>query len=269
MKLTPVIILLASFFWGASNAVAAFHNLQGADLIIYQETFENCSKAKDSILKTVVNSDSMQTMLITTGQTLDNLIVHPNPEEVSNMLDNRGLGAYASDRLSSYGFIFALEDCFPNSPRMKETYVISLITADTLAKIPAILGVMAEFKVGSTVSRGFTSLLGRFKNAYPKVFKTAMVASIVGMTYWSIHKARAEFLDDELTPGEEMRINQMKESVESGLNTNAENITAEGNDVINALRKKLETETRPEKIKKIKASIAEISSNLALLSKAN
>ncbi len=269
MKLTPAIILLASLFFGASNAFAASHNLQGADLIIYKETFENCSKAKDSILKTVINSDSMQTMLITTGQTLENLIVHPNPKEISNMLENRGLGVYASDRLSSIGFIFALNDCFPNSPRMKETYVISLITADTLAKIPAILGVMAELKIGSGISSGFSSLLGRFKSAYPKVFKTTMVASIVGMTYWSIHKAREEFLSDELTPGEEMRINQMKDSVDRGLNSNAENILAEGNDVIDALRNKLDTETNPEKIKKIKASIAEISGNLALLSKSN
>jgi len=233
-------------------------NITGADREIYLETLSNCQASRKSIIKTILNGDSLSTLTITTGQTLDNLFVHPDAEKVKEMLHNNGLGIYASDRLNSMGFILALEECFSDSPNMKKAYVISFLAADTIAKIPAIFSSMIVIK-GSLTATGW------LKKSLPKAYIAASATSALGIAYLSIKGARDSFLGDQLSPEENQRVKHLSDNIKEGLKLSAEGIISEGQDVIAALEEKLATTTDPKKAKAIRLKINEIQANLEKL----
>jgi len=148
------VVLLLAVVAGSSSAMA---DSSISDEIVYKQTLESCLAARDHYFGTLVNDDTKNAIMVGFGQFANTIVDQSDTANLQRSLDNNGLGVYAIDRLSSSGFIQAMQECFPDSRAKQAEYELSIIIADTVAKVPLIIGVAES---ASMIQRAIASIIG-------------------------------------------------------------------------------------------------------------
>jgi hypothetical protein len=223
LKFVLSFFLVISAF--ANQAKALSYKGSALDQMIYIETKEVCIKSQNG-LRAIFNTNTMNSFLISTGQSLSLLFsgYEKATEEFKTMAQTNMIGIYASDRLNSDGFITAVNECFPNNPKLKTSFVLSMLAADNVGKIPAIYSFIYLTKIS-------TAALARIPKRVAITIKMGFVATALVL---AILESRKQLKNRELTDFEKERVNQ----ITSGMKKNVE---ASGNLVIEIAKEEIDS----------------------------
>lgn len=203
------LIALASVFKAGATPFVD-QSMSYKDQMIYQETKQICDNSQ-SILKALGNKNTLDAFLISTGQSLS-LVFGSSVDDVEKASKQNMLSDYSADRLRSEGFIQAVRDCFPNNENMRSAFVLSMMGADTLGKIPSVLAMMSVFRAsGATWTKMVT--------AYPKISVSLRWGSALSAVVYAVLETRSQLANRELSDYEKQRL--------ENITSNMHKITAE------------------------------------------
>ena len=120
--------------------------LSAMDKKLYEVTYESCQKHPflgKQVLETFLDS------VIRVGKTYSEFYTS-NEDPLLVYKTNKFTSPELNQLINSWGFIFALEDCFGNDSSLKDMYVISLLIVES---IPKGLGMYSFMK--SFIQKGF------------------------------------------------------------------------------------------------------------------
>ena len=185
------------------------HQADAHEEWIYQETLKQCQGLSNSQFSSIINPNTLQAALISSGQSLafvlpisvDGATVEPK------YLAQNLISDYTMDRLNSLSYIQALNECFPGRPDIQKNYTLSMLAADTIGKIPAVIFSYYNFKITAAA-------FSKLKMHYPGVYKTLQTVSMTGLVGYMVYETRKVYSSRQLTDEEKIRIEALKKSME-------------------------------------------------------
>lgn len=145
-------LAFASDFWSPDS-------LSKEDQIIYNKTYAACQK------KEFFNSQTHETFVNSMNQVLyvNDKIYKGDENALASYIASKGITPELNRWLQSYGFIYAVNNCFGKDQKLKDFYVMSLIFVWDL--IPRFLGtyINGRLIVKSRILSWYFSLMAVFK----------------------------------------------------------------------------------------------------------
>lgn len=255
-----VITLFFVFVASAVQAKATSFSdqLSGSDQVIYDETIAIC-KSSHSLIRIVLNKNTMDSFLISTGQSLSLVFGGaPSADVVNQSIRQNLLSDYTFDRLQSQGFIRAVRMCFPNNADLQSAFVLSMMTADTLGKVPSIVSMLYIARVSSSVWL-------KFALGYPRLALTLKVVGPIATTLLTVIDVKRQMASRELTEFERQRVNMIAEGIRQGTEASKALVIEMAEDQIKVLENELKTAQTEQQRKQILEHIQRIKNSLEKL----
>ena len=231
------------------QADSSFFSAQ--DKLIYDETVKVCQETK-TLSQVILNRNNLNGFLISTGQFLTLTFgLGSQLEQVPKLTQNYLLSDYAADRLQSFGFIMAMKKCFPNDPQLHSAFVVSMLAADTLGKVPAILSAIYTLKISRLA-------WGSLAAHYPKLARYLGWSSLAGVALVSVLEARTQMKRHQLTDFEKERLSRIKSGMNESIQESGRLIREFGLEEIQNLQVELEKTNDEVEKAKINAHILRI-----------
>lgn len=202
MKVKIFFCFILAITLGHNTRAESFEvqTLNNKDQMIYEETKQVCAQNK-SILNIIGNKNTLDAFLISTGQSL-NLMFSASSEEIQKISNQNMLSDYTIDRLTSDGFIQAIYECYPNSEKMRSSFVISMMGADILGKVPSVLAVLSLFNISKIVGTKISMISSN-------VYKYLMLTSTLSAVIYAVIDTRTKLKNHELSDFEKQRLEKI------------------------------------------------------------
>ena len=234
-------------------AKASMYNGNYLDQMIYNETKEVCVKSQSG-LRTIFNTNTVNSFLISAGQSLSLLFSTSESatSELKSLAQSNMLGVYASNRLNSIGFITAVNECFQGNSKLKARFVLSMIAADNVGKIPAIYSLIY-------LSRFSAAALVQVPQKLAVVLKISFFTSALLV---AILEVRKQLENSELTEYEKARVDQVTSGMRQNVQVTGSLVTELAKEEIENLEKLFETTHSQKEKDQIRRQIDKIKSLL-------
>ncbi|GIL17155.1 MAG: hypothetical protein BroJett040_09060 [Oligoflexia bacterium] len=254
-----VLRAFAVFFVVLGHAAgAAAQTLSPRDQMIYQETRAICSRIHTQI-DVYLNKNTLDALILSMGQSLSAISGHKTSgQAIRNFSQQNFISDYTWDRLQSAGFQAGIEACFPGDREMQSRFVLAMMTADNVGKVPSIVAAMYALKIGA-------GLFSKFSLAFPKAAMALKIASPVAMIVYSILDVRAQLSNAELTPEEAQRIQSLQESLRAGRESTKALALEIAQDEIAQQEQRLQESRDPLEKEKIRSHIERVKLAMAKL----
>jgi len=126
-----------------------------------------------------------------------------------------------------------MQTCYSDRPDLHHTFVISMMTADTIGKIPGIIAILYLAKVSQTI-------LKKVAVTYPVATKTLTWGTALSAVVYAVIQARNEIQNGELSPAEIDRVNYIMNGIREGGQATGDLVLQLAEDEITAQKKRYE-----------------------------
>lgn len=205
LKCYLLFILYISF----SSAFAYEGFLNQEDFEIYHQTISECRN--DHYLQAIINKNNIKAGFNSLKQAADLFIFTSSSfsKDLQKYMSQNLISDYTYKRLSSYGFIQAVNECYYDKPAAKKMFIITMLASDAVGKGTVIVGnyFLASYFFGKVV--------GQIKATYPLLYTSLMWTSVSAVSVTAILELRKTYLKEQLTQEEVNRIKKFNEAIDN------------------------------------------------------
>ncbi|HLD91269.1 MAG TPA: hypothetical protein VI911_09690 [Patescibacteria group bacterium] len=192
------------------DAIDSNSGLSYIDKKIYRETLEICQRG-NGYMRSILNRNTMNALMISMGELF--VMISPGLATLEDKLmyvtRQATFSDYTYERLNSPGFLAAVNTCYPDRPDLHNTFVISMMTADGIGKVPGAIALLLLLK-------GSTAIYAKALALFPIATKTLIWGSSLSALVYSIIEAKKQIQNRELTTAEVQRVDYIVGGIREG-----------------------------------------------------